>query len=114
MATDNGLDRFRDIAVATITVNYGLSQATAWSVLAATDGSVWVGTLNGLNRLQDGRLTIYRTGEDSARLGSERAIERIRRPSDAGGRSSVESPAPRPDVREIRATGLHNLIHSLF
>ncbi|HEX2457372.1 MAG TPA: two-component regulator propeller domain-containing protein [Vicinamibacterales bacterium] len=112
VATDNGLDRFRDIAVATITVKHGLSQ-TAWSVLAAKDGSVWVGTLDGLNRLQDGRLTIYRT-ENFARSGSERAVERIR-PVLSANWSSVESPRPRWNVREIRATGLpHNLIHSLF
>jgi PAS domain S-box-containing protein len=61
VATDNGLDRFRDTAVVTISVNQGLSQGAPWSVLAASDGSVWVGTLDGLNRLKDGRITIYRT-----------------------------------------------------
>ena len=114
VATDNGLDRFRDIAVATITVKHGLSQSTPWSVLAATDGSVWVGTLDGLNRLQNGRLTVYRTRENFSRPGSERAVERIR-PVLSSKWSSVESPRSRWNVREIRATGLpHNLIHSLF
>jgi PAS domain S-box-containing protein len=60
VATDNGLDRFRDTAVTTISVSQGLSQATPWSVLAASDGSVWVGTLDGLNRLKDGQITIFR------------------------------------------------------
>src|SRR3712207_8574732 len=41
VATDNGLDRFRHTAVATVSVNQGLSQGTPWSVLTARDGSVW-------------------------------------------------------------------------
>src|SRR5262249_37163440 len=50
VATINGLDRFRDFAVATLTVNQGLSSAGVGSVLAARDGSVWLGTREGLNR----------------------------------------------------------------
>src|ERR1700749_2238267 len=60
VATINGLDRFRDFAVATLSVNEGLSNALVGSVLAATDGSVWLGTYGGLNRWHDGQLTIYR------------------------------------------------------
>ena len=37
-----------------------MSNATVTSVLTARDGSVWVGTLDGLNRWDQGRLTIYR------------------------------------------------------
>ncbi len=40
----DGLDRFRDFAVPTISVKQGLSNATVGSVLAARDGSVWLGT----------------------------------------------------------------------
>jgi len=65
VATDNGLDRFRHVAVATVSVNQGLSQATPWSVLAARDGSVWVATLDGLNRFRNGEFTIYRKGTAS-------------------------------------------------
>jgi len=57
---DGGLDRFRDLAVATISVHEGLSNSGVSSVLAASDGSVWVGTNDGLNRWKDGRITIYR------------------------------------------------------
>jgi signal transduction histidine kinase/ligand-binding sensor domain-containing protein len=59
VATKNGLDRFRDLAVRTISTNQGLPSAPPWSVLAARDGSVWLGTLNGLCRWKDGRVTIY-------------------------------------------------------
>lgn len=75
VATDNGLDRFRHTAVATISVNQGLSQTTPWSVLAASDGSVWAGTLDGLNRLKDGRITIYRKRSALIRRGVAAARE---------------------------------------
>src|SRR5271165_1825352 len=59
VSTVNGLDRFHDLAAATIFQRQGLSQGPR-SVLAARDGSVWIGTRNGLNRWKDGRITIYR------------------------------------------------------
>ena len=63
VATINGLDRFRDFAVATISVKQGLSNADVWSVLAARDGSVWLGTRDGLNRWKNGQITIYTQAE---------------------------------------------------
>jgi len=60
VATVNGLDRFRDFAVPTISVRQGLSNAIVWSVLGAKDGSVWFGTPDGLNRWNNGQITIYR------------------------------------------------------
>jgi signal transduction histidine kinase/ligand-binding sensor domain-containing protein len=60
VATSDGLDRFRDFAIPTISVKQGLSNATVSSVLAAKDGSIWLGTSNGLNRWKDGQITIYR------------------------------------------------------
>src|SRR5271165_1567444 len=60
IATSDGLDRFRDYAVPTISIKQGLSSALVWSVLAARDSSVWLGTLDGLNRWKDGQITIYR------------------------------------------------------
>jgi len=62
VATLNGLDRFRDFGVSTISVKQGLSNDSVWSVLAARDGSVWLGTPDGLNKLNEGRITIYRKG----------------------------------------------------
>ncbi len=60
VATLNGLDSFRDLAVPTISVRQGLSNAIVWSALAAGDGSVWLGTPDGLNRWNNGQITIYR------------------------------------------------------
>jgi ligand-binding sensor domain-containing protein len=58
VGTTNGLDRFREPAVSTISGHQGLS-SPAWSVLAARDGSIWVGTLNGLDRWNRGQMTVY-------------------------------------------------------
>ena len=43
-----------------LSVNAGLSSATTTSILAAHDGSIWIGTADGLDRWKDGRMTIYR------------------------------------------------------
>jgi ligand-binding sensor domain-containing protein len=40
VSTNGGLDRFRDLAVSTISIKQGLSNDAAWSILAARDGSV--------------------------------------------------------------------------
>src|SRR5208283_2580907 len=60
VATLDGLDRFRDFAIPTISARQGLSVAAIGSVLAARDGSVWLGTRDGLNRWNNGQTTIYR------------------------------------------------------
>src|SRR5271157_1943271 len=60
VATSDGLDRFRDVSVPTISVKQGLSNASVGSVLAARDGSIWLGTRDGLDRWNDGQVTIYR------------------------------------------------------
>jgi signal transduction histidine kinase/ligand-binding sensor domain-containing protein len=59
VSTLNGLDRFRDFAVATFNVNQGLSDDLVASVLADKDGSVWLGTLGSLNRWHNGQITTY-------------------------------------------------------
>jgi len=59
VATSNGLDRFRDTAVATFSLKEGLSNALARSVLADKDGSVWVATPGGLDRWREGQITTY-------------------------------------------------------
>ena len=60
VSTLDGLDRFRDFAIPTISVKQGLSNAFVTSVLAANDGSIWLATVNGLNRWKDGQITVYR------------------------------------------------------
>src|SRR6266404_4729084 len=62
VATINGLDRFRDYAAATITVNQGLSSVRVASVLTAQDGSVWLSTLAGLERWNNREVTTYHIG----------------------------------------------------
>ena len=59
VVTKTGLDRFRNLAVRTISTNQGLPSAAPWSVHAARDGSVWVGTLDGLSRWTRGQITTY-------------------------------------------------------
>src|SRR5262249_44518059 len=62
VATKDGLDRFREFAVATFTVRQGLSNDLVGSVLADRDGSVWLASYGGVRRLSNGQITIPRTG----------------------------------------------------
>jgi ligand-binding sensor domain-containing protein len=92
-ATNDGLDRFRDFAVPTISFKQGLSSANVGSVLAVGDGSVWLGTGEGLNRWKDGQVTIYRKR--------------------SGG--LLTRPAQQRTVREVSDSGLpDNGLESLF
>jgi ligand-binding sensor domain-containing protein/signal transduction histidine kinase len=58
VATGSGLDRFRDFAVATISVNQGLSTPRIQSVLADKTGGIWLATPNDLSRWNNGQLSI--------------------------------------------------------
>lgn len=115
VATDNGLDRFRHIAVATVTVHQGLSQSTPWSVLTARDGSVWVGTLDGLNRLRDGQITIYRKRSRSDMPDSVASADGSDQMPGPDGFGAVYRSGTFGHVREIIDSGLpDDVIHSLF
>ena len=59
VATIDGLDRFRDLSVHTLSVGQGLSNATVESVLTARDGAVWLGTMDGLDRWENGHIDIF-------------------------------------------------------
>src|SRR4029077_7125737 len=48
------------LAVARFSADQGLSNESVTSVLAATDGSIWIGSYDGLNRWNHGIATIYR------------------------------------------------------
>jgi len=61
VGTTNGLDRFCEPAISTISVNQGLSGPTVVSVLSARDSSLWIGTQDGVNRWNQGQMTIYRS-----------------------------------------------------
>ncbi len=73
-ATANGLDRFRDFAVATFDESQGLPSAIVGSVLAAGDGSVWLGTFGGLNRWNDGRMTSYWERAEGTTTGAREVV----------------------------------------
>jgi PAS domain S-box-containing protein len=60
--TRDGLDRFREFAIPTISVSQGLSTGKVWSVLGARDGSVWVGNNDALHRSSNGQITVYPKG----------------------------------------------------
>ncbi len=59
-ASSRGLDRFRELPVATISTKQGLSSSYLSSLVAGADGSVWVGTHDGLTRWKNGHSTIFR------------------------------------------------------
>ena len=60
VATADGLDRFREFAITTMSVEQGLSSQGLGSILAARDGSIWLGTSEGLNKWNQGEITVYR------------------------------------------------------
>ena len=60
VATTGGLDRFRELPVATLSVKQGLSSDATQAVLAAADGSVWIGAHAGLSRWRNGETSILR------------------------------------------------------
>jgi signal transduction histidine kinase/ligand-binding sensor domain-containing protein len=70
VATSNGLDRFRDLAVVTYSANQGFPNLEG-SVLAARDGSIWVTSSEGLTRWAQGDVTVFHG----------RGIRAARRPS---------------------------------
>ncbi|HEY8149701.1 MAG TPA: two-component regulator propeller domain-containing protein [Vicinamibacteria bacterium] len=62
VATSDGLDRFRPLAVATFKASEDRSDPSVGSVLAARDGNLWLGTSIGLRRRREGKITIPDTG----------------------------------------------------
>jgi signal transduction histidine kinase/ligand-binding sensor domain-containing protein len=69
VTTDDGLDRFRDVAVPTFSVHQGLSNARVTTALAAKGGSVWFSTFDSLNRWNNGQFTVYRERSGRAMAG---------------------------------------------
>jgi signal transduction histidine kinase/ligand-binding sensor domain-containing protein len=104
VATLDGLDRFRDFVVPTISMKQGLPDATAWSVLAGKDGSVWLGSFDGLNRWEDGQITIYRKRSAQAQPNEQRVSDGIKREKELGGPGAA---------REITGSGLPDAVQSL-
>ena len=78
VGTTDGLDRFRETPVFSISVKQGLSNPSVESVLVARDNSVWLSTLDGLNHWNDGRVTTYWPGGRGAYSARVRATEQTR------------------------------------
>ncbi len=105
IATRDGLDRFREYAVPSISVKQGLSSLFIRSALGSSDGSVWMATPNGLNRWKNGQVTIYRKAAKSSHPG----------PSAERTPSAEVIDRQSADVREVTANGLpDNDIGSLY
>ena len=65
VATLGGLDRFRNYTVATFAKHEGLGTVPGrGSVVAGTDGSIWMGTNDGLRMWNHGKATIYGISDD--------------------------------------------------
>lgn len=62
VSTDGGIDLFRNTPVITYTINEGLNLDSAPSVLAASDGTVWAGSFNGLEGSGQAAANILQSG----------------------------------------------------
>ena len=58
IATDQGVDLFRDTPVVSFSMREGLSAATTYSVLSRRDGSVWLGNGGDLDVLFEGKVSV--------------------------------------------------------
>jgi signal transduction histidine kinase/ligand-binding sensor domain-containing protein len=66
VGTHGGFDRFRELPATPLTGRQGFSSLRVTAVVASTDGSMWVRTVDGLNHWENGRVTVYRTFVDVA------------------------------------------------
>ena len=99
VATQDGLDRFREFTVPTLSVRQGLSSRSITSVHAAKGGGVWLGTSDGVNRWTNEHLTIYRRRDGSP----------------VGRRSAGRSPDSRGGTGEVAGRGFPgDSVYSVF
>lgn len=63
VSTAEGIDRFRDLRVATFSRREGLSVAEVDSVLASRDGKIWIGGAEALDMLDHGRIFSLKSGQ---------------------------------------------------
>lgn len=64
VATDGGLDMFRNLAVTSYSVDEGLSSASTGTVFASRDGVVWAGSYNGTDWTARRPADMLRPGPD--------------------------------------------------
>ena len=88
---------FVNFAMPTISVNQGLSIAAVDVLQATSDGSIWIATADGLNRWQDGHMTIYGQGN----------VQR------QNGRTDQQAAIVNARVTEVANSGLRNKVNSL-
>lgn len=62
VVTTKGIDRFRDVAVATFSKREGLTSEEVQSVLAAHDGTVWIANAGALDSWRDGKFSAISQG----------------------------------------------------
>lgn len=63
VTTAGGLDRFRDVEVATLTRSEGLQEGTVLAVTAARRGGVWIAERRSLDHLEGGRISFWGAAE---------------------------------------------------
>jgi signal transduction histidine kinase/ligand-binding sensor domain-containing protein len=63
VATSSGLDRFRDVKVATLTEREGVLGSYAGAVAASRDGGVWISGSRKLFHLQEAGISVYGSGQ---------------------------------------------------
>ncbi len=71
VATYDGIDRFREYAISTISTKQGLSSTLALSVLGSKDGSVWIGTEGGVNHWKNGQISLFGSTRGSQNSGGK-------------------------------------------
>jgi signal transduction histidine kinase/streptogramin lyase len=64
VVTADGVDRFADTPVSSVSVAEGLCSTEASSVLASRDGSIWTGGDGALTRVRDNSVTCFRSGHE--------------------------------------------------
>ncbi len=73
VATNAGLDRFRDMKVVTLTAREGFPMDQPGAILASRDGSIWASKSGGrdsLIRVKEGEITSYSPGSNGLPRGS--------------------------------------------
>ena len=100
VATGDGLDRFRDFAVPTYSVEQGLASYGIDSILSTRDGSLWLGTSHGLNRLSKGQITVYRRRSENITRGAQAVASAVgwNGPASRTAREIVDPGLPQEDL----------------
>jgi ligand-binding sensor domain-containing protein/signal transduction histidine kinase len=63
VATDGGVDIFRDTPVISFSMREGLSTASNHSIVASRDGSIWIGNDGSLDVLRNGKVSTIKAGQ---------------------------------------------------